>query len=285
VEVRATANNGDIDTALATQIVDVVAGTPWLFAREEMEGALDALVIDEAGQLSLANTLAVSGAARNLILLGDPQQLSQPSQGTHPPGVDVSALGHVLGSSSTVPPDLGLLLDTTWRMHPTVCEYISEIAYDGLLQAHPSCSEQRLSGSGSFAGTGLRLLPTPHVGNHSTSQEEVTAVKATVDALLSLEWCDAHGETQRLGLHDILIVAPYNVHVAQLQEALGDEARVGTVDKFQGQEAPVVIFTTATSTAEEIPRGIEFLFSLNRLNVAGGPDYQPGSASGALPLC
>ncbi len=247
--------------------VQVVAGTAWLFARPKWHEALDVLVIDEAGQFSLADALAAGVSARSIILLGDPQQLRQPSQGHHPPGVDVSVLEHVLGPHETVPDDVGIFLDVTYRMHPTVTNYISAIAYEGKLQAHESCQMQALHGDPPWPVAGLVYVPVPHAGNRTASPEETDAVAAVLHTLLGRPWTDQSGATRLLSWADILVVAPYNAHVSHLK-ARFPEARVGTVDKFQGQEAPVVIYSMAASTPEDVPRGMEFLYSLNRLNVA-----------------
>ena len=246
----------------------VVGGTQWLFARDDLAGALDVLFVDEAGQLSLANACAIAGAARSLVFLGDPQQLPNPQRGTHPEGAGVSALEHLLGDHATVPPDRGLFLDTSWRMHPDVSTFISEIAYERRLGSHPSCAVQTVDDGPWVGGTGLRWVPVPHADNRVTSPEEVEEVAHGVQALLGRRFTDRHGVTRPLTIDDILVVAPYNAHVARLTEALPDGARVGTVDRFQGQEAPVVIFSMATSSSDDLPRGLDFLLSLNRLNVA-----------------
>jgi uncharacterized protein len=261
--VTIAGTNDQVANALREDTVDVVAGTAWLFARPELADTLDTLFVDEAGQVSLANTVAVSGAARNLVLLGDPQQLAQPLKGSHPQGTESSALAHVLGKDATIAPERGLLLDTTWRMHPTICELISEIAYDGLLRADTSCAVQSLEGD-----MGLRYVPVEHEGNRTRSIEEAEFIATLVPTLLGRDWTDREGVRRKLALGDILVVAPYNAQVAQLARVLPDGARVGTVDKFQGQEAPVVFFSTAASSAADVPRGLEFLLSLNRLNVA-----------------
>ncbi len=267
--VQSTSDNAEIEKALVQGTADVVAGTPWLFARPAFgEAPLDYLFVDEAGQLSLANVLAIAGAAKNVVLLGDPQQLSQPSKGSHPPGAGVSALEHVLGGHATIPPERGILLDTTWRMHPAVCSFVSEIAYDDRLKTHPSCATQALQDGPPIGGVGLRYLPIQHEGNRTSSAEEAAEVARCVDALVGREWVDHFGEVRTLRLEDILVVAPYNAHVALVSTYLPEGARVGTADRFQGQEAPVVVFATAASSTDDVPRGIEFLFSLNRLNVA-----------------
>ena len=246
---------------------DVVAGTAWLFARDTLERSVDVLFVDEAGQLSLANAVAVGGAADSLVLLGDPNQLDQPTKGVHPPGAGVSALAHVLGDARVMPAARGLFLGTTWRLHPDVCGYVSEIFYAGRLAPHPDCARQGVGGIGRLGGTGLRYAPVPHEGARTTSPAEVERVAGLVAALLRGSWTDRHGVTRPLTAEDILVVAPYNAHVARLGERLPG-VRVGTVDRFQGQEAPVVIYSMATSTREDMPRGMEFLYSWNRLNVA-----------------
>ena len=265
-----TGSNEDVADALATGEANLAAGTAWLWAREEMAGAVDVLVIDEAGQMSLANTLAACQAGASLVLLGDPRQLDQPIQGVHPPGADVSALGHLLGESATVDPGRGIFLDHTWRMHPDVCGFTSEQFYEGRLLARQDLARQTVVGPGPLAGHGLRFLPVEHAGNTNASEEEADRVAALIRELLDAgaAWVDRQGVRKRLTLGDILVVAPYNVQVATLRARLPEGARVGTVDKFQGQEAPIVLYSMATSTADEAPRGMEFLYSLHRLNVA-----------------
>jgi uncharacterized protein len=243
----------------------VIAGTAWLWARPGMAGSVDVLFVDEAGQKSLADVLAVSGATTQLVLLGDPQQLAQPSKGSHPEGAEVSALEHVLGDASTMPSDLGCFLEHTYRMHPRICEFISEVVYDGRLHPAPGEGLERQAVDG-FAG--LRYVPVEHEGNRSWSIGEVEVVDEMVRGLIGKDWTDRYGQTRPLTLDDILVVTPYNAQAAKLTEALPDGARIGTVDKFQGQEAPVVIYSMATSGADDVPRGMEFLYDLHRLNVA-----------------
>jgi uncharacterized protein len=244
---------------------DVIAGTAWLWARECMEGSIDVLFVDEAGQKSLADVLAVSGATKQLVLLGDPQQLAQPSKGSHPEGAEVSALEHVLGDASTMPSDLGWFLEHTYRMHPKICEFISDVVYDGRLHPTPGEGLERQAVDG-FAG--LRYVPVVHEGNRSWSIGEVEVVDEMVRGLTGQDWTDRCGQRRPLTLDEILVVTPYNAQVAKLTEALPEGARIGTVDKFQGQEAPVVIYSMATSRADDVPRGMEFLYDLHRLNVA-----------------
>ncbi len=263
VDVACTNSNADIEAALAAGSVDVVAGTAWLFAREALSETFDTLFVDEAGQVSLANVVAMSGCARNLVLLGDPQQLPQVTKGTHPKGAEQSALGHLLGAHATIPAELGLFLDTTWRLHPDVCRFVSEISYEGRLEPDSSCARQSLGGL-----TGLRYYAAEHQHNRSSSPEEVMLARGLFDELLPANWTAANGQSRPMAIEDILVVAPYNAQVARLGQSLPAGARVGTVDKFQGQEAPVVIYSLATSSADDLPRNLEFLYSLNRLNVA-----------------
>ncbi|HSL98118.1 MAG TPA: AAA domain-containing protein, partial [Candidatus Deferrimicrobiaceae bacterium] len=260
--------------ALAAREVDVVGGTAWLWSREELAGSVDVLFVDEAGQLSLANAVAVAPAARSIVLLGDPQQLEQPRQGTHPPGAERSALGHVLGDAAVMPPERGLFLTQTWRLHPDICDFTSEVFYEGQLTWEPTLARQDLHGSWPADGTGVRWMTVEHAGNATESPEEAAAVTAIVRSLLEGggRWTDRKGAERPLTLGDIVIVAPYNAHVERIATTLAGAgyaaARVGTVDKFQGQEAPISIYAMGSSSAEEAPRGLEFLYSLNRLNVA-----------------
>jgi uncharacterized protein len=220
--------------------------------------------------MSLANVLAVAQSARSLVLLGDPQQLEQPQRGSHPDGTDVSALEHLLGEHLTLPPDRGVFLGTTWRLHPAICAFTSELFYEGRLRSFETLRRQEILGDTAFGGAGLWHVPVEHEGNQNASHEEVDAVASLVAELTDggTSWRDKEGVVRRVDLRDILVVAPYNAQVAALLERLPSGARVGTVDKFQGQEAPIVIYSMATSSPEEAPRGMEFLYSLSRLNVA-----------------
>ena len=246
----------------------VCGGTVWAWARPEFQGVLDVLVVDEAGQLSLANALAAARAAKSVILLGDPQQLEQPIQGSHPEGADRSALEHLLEGKETILDDHGLFLTETWRLHPALCAFTSEIFYERRLHPRPGLERQALE-AGGFSGAGLWYVPVQHDGNQSSSAEEVERIARIVEGLLGsgAAWVDAAGERRPLRPADVLIVAPYNAQVAALRRRLPD-ANAGTVDRFQGQEAPLVIYSMATSSPDDAPRGMEFLYSLNRLNVA-----------------
>lgn len=265
--VRRRDGNGAVVDDLAAG-AKVVAGTAWLFASAALDGALDQLVVDEAGQMSLANVVAAGTAARNLVLVGDPQQLAQPSKGVHPEGAAVSSLEHLLDGADTMPVDLGIFLDRTHRLHPDICRFVSELSYDGRLRSRPGCEEQRLGGDGPLAGSGLRWAPVDHAGNRTSSVEEAEVVERLYRQLVGRVATDATGHEWRLGGDDVLVVAPYNAQVSLLAATLGPAARVGTVDKFQGQEAAVVLVSLATSSLTEIPRGMDFLYSRNRLNVA-----------------
>ena len=253
--------------------LDVVAGTSWLWSREQFAGSTDALFVDEAGQLSLADVLSVAHATRTLVLLGDPQQLAQPSDVAHPPGAGVSALEHVLGDHATMPPDAGLLLDRTWRMHPQLCRFTSDVFYDGKLTAEEDLDRQEILGEHALGGAGLRIVEVPHEGNANASPEEAAEVARLVGDLLGLQWRDKGGAQHAIGPRDILVITPYNAQIRAVREALAAagrplEIQVGTVDKFQGREAPVAIYSMATSSADEASRGLEFLYDHRRLNVA-----------------
>ena len=261
-------NNAARD-ALATGTVDVVGGTTWLWSREDMAGAVDVLFVDEAGQMSLADALAASPCALSLVLLGDPQQLDQPLQGVHPPGAERSVLAHVLDNERVMPDLLGLFLDGSWRLHPDISAYTSEVFYEGRLHSHPGRDRLALAGVPPLSGTGIRFVPVPHSGQSSESPEEAAEVSELVRSLLeaSPTHTDASGASVPLSDADVLIITPYNAQVRALNDALPG-FRIGTVDKFQGQEAPISIYSMATSSLEEAPHGMEFLYSLNRLNVA-----------------
>jgi uncharacterized protein len=247
--------------------VGLIAGTAWLFATERMGAVLDCLFIDEAGQVSLADALAMGAAATNVVLLGDPQQLPQVSQAVHPPGSSCSVVEHLLGEDETVSRERGLFLDRTWRMHPSICEFISRLMYEGRLGAAPECARQAVI-CPRLPQAGVLHVPVDHDGNARYSQEEAEAVAAIVERLLPCEWRRTDGSEHPIAGQDIIVVSPYNAQVRLLRERLPAEVRVGTVDKFQGQEGAVVIYSLATSSAENIPRNLSFLFSRNRLNVA-----------------
>ena len=327
------ANSDDIDDFVDPK-VQLVAGTAWLFADPRLDQTLDALFIDEAGQVALADALAVATAAKHVVLLGDPLQLAQVSQATHPGTSGASVLEHLLGSDATIPPDRGLFLEHTYRMHPDVSRFVSEVVYDDRLQSAPECANQRVdafgvrqlaaafepvaaardgaarvpspaaAGEGAIAtprepsprargeggpqgrmrgaltGTGLRFIPIEHQGNSQSSPEEANRIAEEIEKLLGVAAgfsppatvTDSKGITRRLAQTDIMVVAPYNAQVKCVAEALRGRGfpsvPVGTVDKFQGRQAEVVFFSMTTSSGDDLPRDIDFLFSRNRLNVA-----------------
>lgn len=251
---------------------DLIAGTAWLFAREEFDQTLDVLFVDEAGQVSLANMVAMGLAARNLVLVGDQMQLAQPVQGVHPGESGQSVLDYLLEGAATIPPDRGIFLGTTWRMHDEVCRFISEVVYEGRLHPEPGTRNQRvLLGAGAhptLVPTGIRFVPVQHRGCSQKSEEEGRVIREIYASLLAQRFRDRNGAEHPFGVENILVVSPYNVQVNHLRSLLPAGARVGTVDKFQGQEAEVVLVSMATSGAEDLPRDIDFLYSRNRLNVA-----------------
>jgi predicted RecB family nuclease len=267
--IEVTTKNEYALAALKDGTARIVGGTPWVWSREDFFEALDVLFVDEAGQMSLANALAVAQSAKSLVLLGDPQQLEQPLRGSHREGADASALEHLLAGAKTIPSDKGLFLDKTWRLHPKICAFTSEVFYENRLQSRKGLERQGIEGHPWLGTAGLWFVPVLHKGNKNSSPEEVDRIAGIVEGLLrpGVEWIDDKGKRRPLTMDDILIVAPYNAQVSDLSSRLSN-ARVGTVDKFQGQEAPVVIYSLTTSSPEDAPRGMEFLYSLNRLNVA-----------------
>jgi uncharacterized protein len=280
---RCTAGNPESEYASETRRIDnvrdfalgdvnLVAGTAWAFGRDHMDGKLDYLFIDEAGQLALPLAISVMTAARNIVLLGDPRQLAQVSNTAHPGDIGASVLDHVLGRDvATVPPERGILLRDSYRMHPDVCRFISDTMYDGRLRSAPGRERQSVESNG-LRGTGLRVVPVEHVGNAQESVAEAEAVADRIAMLLSGTVTAVDGEVRPLVPSDVIVVAPYNAQVHCLRKTLRERGlaavQVGTVDKFQGREAYVVFFSTAASSAEEAARGARFIFDRQRLNVA-----------------
>ena len=249
-----------------------MAGTAWPFSREEWDGALDYLIVDEAGQVSLADLVGVSLAARNLILLGDQMQLEQPIQGAHPGEAGTSALLYYLQEHATIPPELGIFLDRSFRMHPDVCRFISETVYEARLTSVSETALQRISLKSSARlvnkEAGIQFIPVEHDGNVQSSDEEIEHVLAIFSELLGCRFRDSKGQERFLSLEDFLFISPYNLQVNRLRARLPEGARVGSVDKFQGQEAPVTIFSMGSSFGEYGSRGLTFLLDRNRINVA-----------------
>jgi uncharacterized protein len=271
--VTRVGDNGAVETALDARTVDIVAGTGWVFARPEFDAAFDVLFVDEASQMSLANTVAIGTCARSIVLIGDPNQLPMVTQGVHPPGASATSLGHLIGDRPTVDPTSGLFLPTSRRMHPDVNAFISPTFYDGQLETHPDTRRRVVDGDDPvLAGSGVRWLPVSHRGNGPRSREEAEVVAESVDRLLRMTWQDIDGRHRPITLDDVIVVAPYNAQVAEIQAALerriGRRGNVGTVDKFQGREGVVAIYSMASSSREDAPRDMGFLYMRNRLNVA-----------------
>lgn len=262
-----------LDNKAVTAAHQLVAGTAWLFARPEHDQAFDYLFIDEAGQVGLANVVAMGVATRNIVLVGDQMQLAQPIQGTHPRGSGMSALQHLLENHATVPPERGVFLSETRRMHPDLCAFVSAAIYERRLNSAPGTEVQTLLANPALdpqaiASSGLRFVFVDSLGCTQRSPLEAERLDRTYRALLGQRWRNSQGEERPLGVEDILVVSPYNMQVELLKSTLPAGARVGTVDKFQGQEAAVVLISMATSSGDDLPRNIEFLYSRNRLNVA-----------------
>lgn len=267
--VREIGTNDEALHELQVANVNVLGGTPWLWSREDFRNSVDVLFVDEAGQMSLANVLACAPAGRSLVLLGDPQQLEQPQKGSHPEGSDISALAHLLNGRMTIGKDQGLFLAETWRLHPSICRFTSEMFYEGRLASLDGLERQKIEASVPFSGAGLWYFPVVHEGNQSYSPEEIDQVAGLVEFLTVAgnSWIDGEGMRRPLTRDQILIVAPFNDHVNRISDRVPG-VKVGTVDKFQGQQAAIVIYSMATSSPEDAPRGMEFLYNLNRFNVA-----------------
>lgn len=251
----------------------VIGGTAWTMCRPSVRDLrLDLLVIDEAGQFALTNAVASSSSVSRVLLLGDPQQLPQVSQGSHPEPVEASVLGHVSGGESVLSADRGYFLEKTYRMHPDLTAPVSRLQYEAKLTSAPVTSMRSLEG----VLPGVIPIPVVHEGNTTSSEEEADAVVGIVRGLLGRTWQDARNDkslpTRAIASDDVIVVAAYNAQVRlirrRLEEAGIPGIAVGTVDKFQGREAPVVVVSMATSSGADLPRGIDFLLSPNRLNVA-----------------
>jgi uncharacterized protein len=250
---------------------DLAGGTSWLFTREALTSRFDYLFIDEAGQVSLADALAASACAKNVVLLGDPSQLAQVNQGTHASHADDSVLEHLLQQAATVPPEYGIFLNVSYRMQPDICTFISETMYDGRLRPAAAAYNHRVESPG-LSGAGLRYLPIEHAGNSSRSPQEADRLVTEIQTLLTGTVSDDDGIARPMRGTDLIIVTPYNAQRRLITEKLKSaglsNVAVGTVDKFQGQEAAVVLYSMATSSGDDIPRNVSFLFQKNRFNVA-----------------
>lgn len=258
-------DNSVFDDMASNPDIKLLAGTSWALTRPALEQAVDVLFIDEAGQFSLANSLAVATAARSLVLLGDPQQLNQPTKSIHPDGADASSLSHVLGDAETIASDRGLFLERTFRMHPALTAYVSDAFYDGRLESEEGRERQVVDGG---MAAGIHLDAVTHEGNRIFSWEEADEIALIVEQLIGKTWTTPKGESRVIGPKDLIVVAPFNAQVARIRQRVPVGVPVGTVDKFQGQEGVVAIYSMTTSSPEDIPRNFEFLYSRNRLNVA-----------------
>jgi len=270
-EIAFKQDYGHILAGLGTGDINLLGGTAWQWARPDFTQTVDVLFVDEAGQMSLSNVLATAQAARNIVLLGDPQQLEQPLQSSHPEDSEVSALHHLLDGEETMPDDKGLFIETTWRLHPDLTKFTSEVYYANRLTSLPGLENQTILNTERFDGSGLRYVPVYHQGNQARANEEIDTIEIIVDELTNNDarWLNKEKVELKIGVDDILIVAPYNSQVAALAERLPTlAARIGTVDRFQGQEAPIVIYSMTSSSPEDAPRGMEFLYNPNRFNVA-----------------
>lgn len=262
--IEQTDENGAIDGSH-----QLVAGTAWLFARAEHRGAFDLVFVDEAGQYSLANAAVAATSSSSVVLLGDPQQLPQVTQADHPAGSGASVLEHLLHGARTIAAGQGVLLTESWRMHPDVCAFVSERSYDSRLRSRPACATRALHApAGAITGTGLRALAVEHESRAQASPEEAEAIAAACRDLIGATIIDDDGERRDLTAGDMLVVAPYNLAVRCIRDRVPDGVRVGTVDRFQGQQAPVVFYAMTCSSSDDVPRGIDFLFDDHRLNVA-----------------
>jgi predicted RecB family nuclease len=266
-----TYHRDDVDIwAMAQPGGYLVGGTAWSFCSNKFKSlGLDLIVVDEAGQFSLANTIAVISTAKNALLLGDPQQLPQVSQGSHPDPVEVASLAHLLNGKATIPSSLGYFLSESYRMHSLVTEPVSKLQYDGELRSHPRTDSRFLEAT----PPGLHAVEVNHTGNRTSSVEEANEVSRIISERLGRLWTEEPGTRGKpLDQSDFIVVAAYNAQVRMLKRVLRenglDEVQVGTVDKFQGREAAISIVSMATSSDEDLPRGIDFLLSPNRLNVA-----------------
>ena len=266
-ESRCIVSSAYVDVC-ADPSFDLVAGTGWALTREAVDlhaakRPIDVLFVDEAGQLALADVLAAGTSARSLVLLGDPNQLPQVSQGSHPEGSGCSVLQHLLGEEVTVRPERGLFLAETWRLRPELCAFTSDAYYEGRLGYAPDAARRSVA-----LGNGPAWIPVEHEGHGQSSPEEVEAIAAAIAGLVGTPFTDERGETRPLAGRDVLVVAPYNAQVRMLRSRLPEDVAVGTVDKFQGQQAPVVFVSMASSTTENAPRGVGFAFDRHRFNVA-----------------
>ena len=262
-----------IESKDISESADIVGGTVFFFSRDNQEDAYDYLFVDEASQVSLANVVSAARSARNIILLGDQNQLDQPIQGIHPGESGKSALTYYTDEKTTIPEDKGIFLNTSYRMNPKVCQFISDNFYDGKLFPAIKNENQKIVLSPAlkkeYPDSGVCFIPVDHLGNREASWKEVEVIFNLYEQLLKSQWIDKEGNKNLITEKDILIIAPYNLQVAYLKRKFDQKnVRIASVDKFQGQEAAVSILSMSASTIESAPRGINFLLNKNRLNVA-----------------
>ncbi len=258
-------------SALKDKEIQLHAGTVYHFAKGYFDNKLDYLFIDEAGQVSLANLIAMGRAGKNLILIGDQMQLSQPTKGAHPGNSGQSALEYLLEERDTIPTNMGIFIDVTRRLHPNLNSFISSNFYDDRLKHHKLTEKRELifpEKDKSFQKPGIYYLPIKHQDCSQQSNEEGEMVNKLYKKFLKIKFKDEKGNTKKITVNDILTVSPYNVQVNYLKSILPKDSKVGTIDKFQGQEAPIVIISMTTSDPENLSRHLEFFYSRNRLNVA-----------------
>jgi superfamily I DNA and/or RNA helicase len=237
--LQLTDDNGELLSAIGTNC-QLAGGTAWVWARPDAFQSVDVLFIDEAAQMSLANVLAVSQAAKSIVLLGDPRQLEQPMQGSHPEGTDVSALDHILGVHQTIPADSGLFLEETWRLHPEICAFTSELFYEARLRSRPGLELQKILSKCKVNGSGLRFLPVVHEGNQSSCPEEADTIRELIAEILGSKatWVDSTGKETAITHDDILIIAPYNAQVFELQQLPEQELAPWT--SFRARKHPLL---------------------------------------------
>ena len=250
----------------------LACGTAWLFSREDWAGALDYLFIDEACQVSLANAVGMSRAAKNMVLLGDQNQLEQPTQGKHPDKAGLSVLNYFLDGHDTVPPELGLFLDVSYRLHPEICSFVSHHCYEGRLQPAPGNEKQTISLPKKkrwvTKPSGILFSPVEHDDGGQGSEAEADRCLEIFEELCGCTYTDKKGKKRKLALDDFLFVSPYNLQARYIRERLPARAKVASVDKFQGKEAPVCILSLGCGGLDPGPRGLAFVLNRNRLNVA-----------------
>jgi superfamily I DNA and/or RNA helicase len=268
-DVKAVDSTRGEKNVLAAEGGLLCGATGWFLSKKSLRNAFDVLVVDEAAQLSLAQTLASAMGAKNLVLVGDPQQLQQPQLVLHGENSGSSSLRHYMGDSESIPSDLGIFLGTTWRLCPPICSFTSELFYESRLQHNERTVQQMITGKGAQVKQGFHLLASQAIGNSDCSLEQADVCAQLVQRILTEKWTwKFQGKTLPIGLSDILIMAPFNKQVQLIKLKLPCGARVGTVDKFQGQEAPIVIYATTSSSADDAPRGLGFVLDPNRINVA-----------------